>query len=115
MTITTLRRYAGALERARRNVMRVVAATSSGLQRNANSRRTSGRDPEIDAIEAEIDALIADQESHTLAEIDAALRTLREHPEAFGYCDVCGAEIDRDRLDLAPWASCCGVHRTDPG
>ena len=114
MTINHLRRYRGALERAREQTMLVVAATSPINSRRSDRPGPSARDPEIEAIEAEIDALIADQENQTLSEIDAALYLLQVSPDAFGCCEVCGGEIARERLDATPWESRCDAHRDDP-
>jgi len=42
-----------------------------------------------------------------LREIKHALWKIRERPEAFGRCERCGAEIDRERLKVKPWARFC--------
>ena len=42
-----------------------------------------------------------------VAEIDRALRKLRDEPEEFGVCEDCGDDIGAKRLELKPWAVFC--------
>lgn len=50
-----------------------------------------------------LDAALASRESHTLAEIDAALRRLYQSPARFGLDELTGAPIAFERLDILPW------------
>lgn len=54
-------------------------------------------------------ALIARQ-SAALAEVDRALRLLREDPERYGVCTECGKPIASSRLELVPTARRCARH-----
>lgn len=60
-----------------------------------------------DTQEAEKDWANIHRESLQLAQIDDALRLLREDPDAYGVCDVCGAPIEIARLELVPWTGRC--------
>lgn len=64
-------------------------------------------DAGTDAIDQEVDFVVAERERQTLAEIDEALRLLIEEPERYGRCDDCGREIPFERLDLIPWTRNC--------
>lgn len=59
----------------------------------------------------QLDALVADRETRELQEIDAALRLLYRHPERYGHCVKCGAEIAEERLEFVPWTQRCGRHQ----
>jgi DnaK suppressor protein len=60
-----------------------------------------------DTMQTELDASMATRVSRELAEIDAALERLYQHPEQFGICEETGREIPFERLDLIPWARTC--------
>jgi DnaK suppressor protein len=60
-----------------------------------------------DTMQTELDASIATRVSRELADIDAALERLYQHPEQFGICENTGREIPFDRLDVIPWARTC--------
>jgi RNA polymerase-binding transcription factor DksA len=64
-------------------------------------------DQGTDTMQQELDAVMVDRESKTLAEIDAALERLYQHPESFGICEQTGKEIPFERLDIVPWATTC--------
>ena len=42
-----------------------------------------------------------------LAEIDRALRKLRDEPDEFGVCEDCGDDIPEKRLGVMPFARFC--------
>jgi RNA polymerase-binding transcription factor len=65
-----------------------------------------------DTMQTELDASMETRVSRELAEIDAALNRLYQHPEQFGICEDTGREIPFDRLDLIPWARTCEGVRT---
>ena len=51
--------------------------------------------------------------SHTvreLADLDEALRQLREDPQHFGVCVICGKAIPTERLRLVPGTRHCVAH-----
>jgi DnaK suppressor protein len=61
-------------------------------------------DQGTDSIDQEVAARLAERASRELAEIDAALQRLYEHPERFGISETTGQPIPFERLDLLPWA-----------
>jgi DnaK suppressor protein len=65
-----------------------------------------------DTMEDELNAVNATRVSRELAEIDAALDRLYQHPERFGICEETGAPIPYERLDIIPWARTCEQVRT---
>lgn len=48
---------------------------------------------------------VADIRRQELTRMDEALGRLEEG--RYGFCDECGAEIDENRLRVAPYAPCC--------
>jgi DnaK suppressor protein len=60
-----------------------------------------------DTMQTELEASLATRVSRELAEIDAALERLYQHPEQFGICESTGREIPFERLDVVPWARTC--------
>lgn len=64
-------------------------------------------DQGTDTMQQELDAVMADRESRTLSEIDAALQRLYHDPEHFGVCEKTGKAIPFERLDIVPWARTC--------
>jgi DnaK suppressor protein len=65
-----------------------------------------------DTMQTELDASMETRVSRELAEINAALNRLYQHPEQFGICEDTGREIPFERLDLVPWARTCEGVRT---
>ncbi len=64
-------------------------------------------DQGTDAMEREKAFLFASKEGRLLYHIDEALRRLYRKPDAFGYCEECGASIGHERLDALPHARLC--------
>ncbi|HEY5088160.1 MAG TPA: TraR/DksA family transcriptional regulator [Gemmatimonadaceae bacterium] len=64
-------------------------------------------DQGTDTMQQELDAVMADRESASLTEIDAALQRLYHDPDHFGICEKSGKEIPFARLDIVPWARTC--------
>lgn len=51
---------------------------------------------------------LEDIEIEILREIDKALESMKEG--SYGYCEVCGKEIEEDRLEAIPWTTLCKEH-----
>ncbi len=64
-------------------------------------------DAASDTQEEEKDLANVSRASDQLAEIDEALRRLREEPEAYQTCARCGRKIEPARLELVPWTRLC--------
>lgn len=60
-----------------------------------------------DVQEEEADFLTITRASAHLAEVDAALRTLADDPDALAFCSRCGWAVERARLELVPWTRLC--------
>ncbi|MEJ2540368.1 MAG: TraR/DksA C4-type zinc finger protein [Gemmatimonadota bacterium] len=60
--------------------------------------------------EADRDFRLAERNTQRLNRIDDALYRLREHPEQYGACEVCGEPIALERLQLVPWTRRCAEH-----
>ena len=58
----------------------------------------------------EDDAAIASRESVAISDIDRALRMLREEPDRYGICVICGRRIGMARLEVIPTTRYCGRH-----
>ncbi len=67
-------------------------------------------DAASDADEAHTDFTVAERSTERLNLIDAALDRLREHPEIYGTCEVCGESVDLERLRIVPWTRRCAEH-----
>lgn len=64
-------------------------------------------DQGTEAMEREKAALFATKEGRYLYRLEEALRRLWHHPETFGSCHTCGAEVGFERLDALPHARYC--------
>lgn len=62
------------------------------------------------AEEADTDLRIAERATERVNRVDAALARLREQPDDYGQCEVCGEVIDPDRLRVVPWTTRCVDH-----
>ena len=92
----------------RRRVLRAFARL--GRPSGEHDAGTGGRMPThlaelgSETMQATIDGALSAHESRTLAEIDAALRRLYQHPDRFGLDERTGEPIPFARLDIIPWA-----------
>jgi RNA polymerase-binding transcription factor DksA len=57
-----------------------------------------------DEQQRELDTSVNQNQSETLAEIDAALERLYKTPERYGVDERTGKPIPQERLDVIPWA-----------
>jgi DnaK suppressor protein len=98
-------------DRALRILNRSVSEHAGGSEQDQSGDLTSVpfhiADRGTDTMQTELDAANATRVSRELAEIDAALERLYQHPEQFGICQETGAEISYERLELIPWARTC--------
>ena len=60
--------------------------------------------------EQEQDFLLTSVEGRRLYQIDEALSRLYKTPEAFGTCEVCGRDIELERLEVIPETRLCAEH-----
>jgi RNA polymerase-binding transcription factor DksA len=90
----------------------VLARASSQMREPAGERGRFADDAALSSAGASVDddrALL----SHTtreLAELDEALRQLRDDPDHFGSCTTCGTSIPFERLRLVPGTRYCVAH-----
>jgi DnaK suppressor protein len=98
-------------DRATRLLNRSVEEYSDESEQDRSGDLTSlpfhVADRGTDTMQTELDASMATRVSRELAEIDAALERLYQHPEQFGICEETGREIPFERLDIIPWARTC--------
>ena len=89
-------------------------------QMNAEEREQAGdltaypfhqADEGTDTMEREMDYLLASRQSELVRQIDAALQTLYETPNRYGWCEPGGHEISFERLDVMPWVRTCEGHQ----
>ena len=64
-------------------------------------------DQGTEAMEREKAALFASKEGRYIYRLEEALRRLFSHPDQFGLCQTCGAEVGFTRLDALPHARYC--------
>jgi len=60
--------------------------------------------------EQEQDFLLASVEGRRLYVIDEALSRMYKDPQGFGHCEVCGRQIEMERLDVIPETTLCAEH-----
>jgi DnaK suppressor protein len=98
-------------DRATRLLNRSIDESSDESEQDRSGDLTSlpfhVADRGTDTMQTELDASMATRVSRELAEIDAALERLYQHPEQFGICEETGREIPFERLDIIPWARTC--------
>jgi RNA polymerase-binding transcription factor DksA len=58
----------------------------------------------------EQDFLLSSVEGRRLYQIDEALQRLYKTPEDFGKCEVCGRDIEFERLEVIPETRLCAEH-----
>lgn len=94
------------------SIQQAESEEHEGLRQSAGetTREPSGlADLGSDTQEEEKDWANINRETKQLERIDEALRLLRENPEAYGTCEVCGKEIEPGRLELIPWTRKCAA------
>ncbi len=98
-----------AREQANRDVHRIEEEESEPQSVSGGNvtRFAAGAEVASDMQEEEADFMQASRLSERVAEIDEALRTLRDDPEAFETCQRCGKKIDKERLEMVPWSRLC--------
>ncbi|HEX6746610.1 MAG TPA: TraR/DksA C4-type zinc finger protein [Longimicrobium sp.] len=60
--------------------------------------------------EQEQDFLLTSVEGRRLYQVDEALSRLYKTPEEFGKCEVCGRDIELERLEVIPETRLCAEH-----
>jgi RNA polymerase-binding transcription factor len=98
---------ARALRILNRSVSEHAGAAEQDLAGDLTAFPFHPADRGTDTMDAELDAANDTRISRELAEIDAALERLYQHPEQFGICQDTGAAISYERLELIPWARTC--------
>jgi RNA polymerase-binding transcription factor DksA len=58
----------------------------------------------------ERDAAARVHETHRLAAVEEALKTIHDNPSHYGLCVTCGHPIDSDRLSIVPATRYCEDH-----
>ncbi len=94
-----LQRYKRDLERARRQVVRRAESVGSSVN-PADERDTEDADIIVHIQTREHELWAKDELQKRLYEIDHALKRIAEG--TYGLCEVCGAEIEPERLTILP-------------
>ena len=106
LTDKQLRRAKRALQKERTRLIQRARASSSVL--NPSDERDTDEADIVVNIQTRAQELWArDGWERRLYEIERAMKRLEEGE--YGKCEVCGAEIDRDRLEILPETTMC-VH-----
>lgn len=103
-------------ERTLANLREAEAEESEGQRASAGElSRTPDHQADVgsDTQEEEKDWATVTRSSDQLARIDEALRLLREDPDDYGVCEVCGRDIEPERLDIVPWTRLCASDARD--
>ena len=89
----------------------LVTAGPAPIEPNRKDAATVGvADEDEQALSEMLQALASARNKDSareLAEIDRALRKLRQSPDDFGQCEDCGDDIPEKRLQLMPHARFC--------
>ena len=103
--------FTALLERDRRRALRVIkrarATVPAGVARAMPGEESAPGS--VGAAAVDDDAIVA-REAAAIAEIDRALPRLRETPDQFGICAVCGKEIPLTRIEVVPATPYCALH-----
>lgn len=99
-----LQRYKRDLERARRQVIRRAESVGSSVN-PADERDTEDADIIVHIQTREHELWAKDELQKRLCEIDHALQRIAEG--TYGVCEVCGAEIEPERLAILPETTMC--------
>jgi DnaK suppressor protein len=101
-----LDKYSAKLEARRRQLLTLHEQTRADRSTVEHDQTTVARLSRMHAIQEQATALATGrQREQELARIEAALRRIAEGE--YGYCVVCGEEIDERRLDLDPSLASC--------
>lgn len=93
------------LLKRREALRRVLAGDLSLLQEGTSASKGDVVDAALDSVQGEISSQLAEVESRELAQIEKALRRMREGE--YGVCEQCGCNIPLARLQALPYASLC--------
>jgi len=99
-----LQRYKRDLERSRRQVIRRAESVGSSVN-PADERDTEDADIIVHIQTREHELWAKDELQKRLYEIDHALQRIAEG--TYGVCEVCGAEIEPERLMILPETTMC--------
>ncbi|HXU69519.1 MAG TPA: TraR/DksA C4-type zinc finger protein [Polyangia bacterium] len=103
------RRSFEALLRARRD--KIAAEGPQKIEPNRTSEAEVGvADEDAQALSEMLQTLASSRNregAREIAEIDRALRKLRDAPDEFGVCEDCGDDIAEKRLGVMPFARFC--------
>lgn len=95
--------------RARRD--KIVAEGPQKIEPNRKDEADVGvADEDAQALSEMLQTLASSRNregAREVAEIDRALRKLRETPDEFGVCEDCGDDIAEKRLGVMPFARLC--------
>lgn len=101
-----LDKYSAKLKARRSQLLMLQDLTRADRNTVEHDQTTVGRLSRMHAIQEQATALAtARQREQELARIEAALRRIADGE--YGYCVVCGEEIDERRLDLDPSLASC--------
>ncbi len=93
------------LLKRREALRKVLAGDLSLLQEGATASKGDVVDAALDSVQDEISSQLAEVESRELAQIEKALRRMREGQ--YGVCEHCGCNIPLARLQALPYATLC--------
>ena len=105
-------RFKSDLEERRRRVMAVIEHRehNGSLEDDIGELVSSSADNHLadtasETYDREFDEGLGEDAGRHLAEIDAALGRIANG--TYGRCEVCGREIDEERLEAVPWTTLC--------
>ncbi len=108
MTNEELEHYKALLQQEKMAIMRSLSeddmAARDILENDANVVGDSADEASVNVTQNILN-LTNNNNKQTLQGIEAALRRLQEG--TYGLCVVCGVEINKERLDVLPWATMC--------
>lgn len=94
-----------ALLAKREELLRQQKAQLSSLQNEDRYHLADLEEMAPEASDTDSVCELVDLSSGTISEIDLALEKIQQG--SYGYCDVCGRPIARERLEVLPFASLC--------
>ena len=105
LNATELDFFKNALEERKVKIQKNLSSTSSEMSKTGRNELKDEGDHAARSLETAVDNAILEQQSHELAEIEEALDRIKGN--LYGVCEMCGDDINIERLKVKNFARYC--------
>ena len=105
LNVTEIDFFKNALEERKVKIKQNLSSTSSERTQTRRNELKDEGDHAARSLETAVDNAILEQQSHELAEIEEALDRIKNN--FYGICEMCGDEINIERLKVKNFARYC--------